>query len=397
LQTILYGICAATGWIAAAYIFRLQRREPSALRGAMWIAFLAFGSTDFLNIPQVTTWLDAATAPNTATLLSDGFVMVIIAWPHAALMRLALPPDQANRMARRWAWLSVAAYAIMILLYGAILTLDTPVPVSEEYTRHPLVGAYLVVFAAVFGTYGRNITRLCWGYAQICGQTWLSRGLRCTAAGATLCFVWCVLEIGSMIAKWLGYFVPSEETASAAVLAVAGLLMTIGLTMPAWGPTLDTIPTLVAYRRLGPLWRDLISRVPDVELDPSLRNRLTALSDVDYAITRRIAEIRDARLALMPYIDHRVSATAAKLADDAGLTGDNHTAVVEAAQLRSAIQAHAANQPAESDQPADLYAPAGGQRGEARWLAKVAWAYAASPHVDGALSHAKDIKTTEVR
>ncbi|MFF0319028.1 MAB_1171c family putative transporter [Micromonospora sp. NPDC005252] len=235
------------------------------------------------------------------------------------------------------------------------------------------------------GSASVGITRLCWSFAKICGRPWLRRGLRITAVGAAFALLYSTNKIVYLIAYWAGYQPTGERQIAAVLVTIGALLITIGLTMPAWGPTLKITrrwEDFHSYRQLEPLWRDLIAALPELELDPTLRRSSTAARDIDYALTRRVAEIRDGRLALRPYTDASVTALAEQLAEQAALTTEERQAAVEAAHLACALRRHGAGLVAAVPQPADeLHRPDGGYAGEVAWLTLVTDAYARSPVV----------------
>ncbi|TDB91145.1 hypothetical protein E1091_13850 [Micromonospora fluostatini] len=392
MDVVLYALCAVTGWLAFGYMLRLQRRRPSHARRAICVAFGAFAAGITLAVPPLAAAIDQATGlPNLAKVVSHGCALTIAAGAETMLLHLALPAERAAARARRWIWVTGGTFAVMVALFGYTLTYDTPVRLTVEYATDPVVTAYLLIFMAMgFLAYCVDITRLCWRFARLCGRPWLRRGLRVTAVGAVFALLYSANKTGYLVAHWSGRRPAGEEEIAAVLVTIAALLMLSGLTMPAWGPLVTVtrrFADLRAYRRLGPLWDDLIDALPQLELDDSLRRPFTALRDIDYALTRRVAEIRDGRLALRPYLDAGVTGVAERLADAAGLYGDDRRAAVEAAQLACALRAYRSGTLADDPQPADdLHRPAGGYAGEVAWLGLVTDAYAHCPVVARAVA-----------
>lgn len=384
MDTILYSVCAIAGWFAFSYMLRLQRRQPSQVRGAICVALGAFATGITLAIPPLATSIDQASGlPNLAKFVSHGCAMTIAASAEHMLLHLALPPAKAAARSRRWVWVTGGALLTMAGLFAYTLSYDTPVQLTVEYARDSAVTAYLLIFMVVgFFAYCTDITRLCWRFARICGRPWLRRGLRITAVGAAVALLYSTNKIAYLIAYWSGYQPTGEREIAAVLVTISALLMMIGLTMPAWGPILTITrrwDDFRSYQRLEPLWRDLVDALPELELDASLRRRLGAVRDIDYALTRRAAEIRDGCLALRPYMDVRVTELADQHAERAGLTGDERRATIEAAHLACALRAHQRGLVAALPLPPDgLHRPSDGYAGEIAWLTLVSSTYARS-------------------
>ncbi|MEU8262969.1 MAB_1171c family putative transporter [Micromonospora sp. NPDC048999] len=384
MDTALYAVSALAGWIAFGYLLRLQRRQPSRVRGAICVAIGAFAVGITLAVPPLATAIDHTSGlPNLAKVLSHAGAMTIAVSAESMLLHLALPPEKAAARVRVWVLVTGCAFVAIAGLFAYTLTYDTPVLLTVEYATDPAVTAYLLIFMTLgFFAYCIDITRLCWRFARICGRPWLRRGLRVTAVGAAFALLYSTNKIAYLIAYWTGNRPTGEREIAAVLVTISALLMMAGLTMPAWGPILTITrrwDDLRSYRRLEPLWRDLIAALPELELDESLRRTLTAVRDIDYALTRRVAEIRDARLALRPYLDGRVTALAEQFADEVELTADRRQAAVEAGQLACALHARRAGLATALPQPTDdMHRPSGGYAGEIAWLTLVASAYTRS-------------------
>ena len=126
----------------------------------------------------------------------------------------------------------------------------------------------------------------------------------------------------------------------------------------------------LATRRL---WTELLARCLAVR-----PKRMRTL------LYRRIVEIRDARLRLRPWFDDETSSLAQQQAANAGLSGIDADAAVEAAVLRAALAAHAAADTprqtgisnAEPTSAEARWLDKGDLAAESRWLGAVARQYA---------------------
>ncbi|MEU8183488.1 MAB_1171c family putative transporter [Micromonospora sp. NPDC049047] len=403
MEAALYTLCAVAGWVAFGYMVRLQRRHPSRARRAICVGLGAFAAGITAAIPPIATAVDEASGlPNLAKVISHGCALTISANAEIMLLHFALPPARAAARARVWVRVTGLAFLVMAGLFAYTLSYDDPVLLTVEYATDPVVTAYLLVFLVLgFFAYCFDIARLCWGFAKICGRPWLRRGLRITAVGAAFALLYSTNKIVYLVAYWAGYQPTGERQIAAVLVTIGALLITVGLTMPAWGPTLRITrrwEDLHSYRRLEPLWRDLVAALPELELDSALRRPLTAARDIDYALTRRVAEIRDGRLALRPYSDVSVTALAEQFAERAGLTAEQRRATIEAAHLACALRRHDAGLAADTPQPADeLHRPDDGYAGEVAWLTLVTDAYARSPVVAQTLAATRNRTTGDAR
>jgi diguanylate cyclase (GGDEF)-like protein len=93
--------------------------------------------------------------------------------------------------------------------------------------------------------------------------------------------------------------------------------------------------TWAAWARLRPLWALLVKAAPDVRLPASPGTRFSAR----YHLHRRVVEIRDAELALRPFLDSRAIGEAADAARRAGLPEGERDAAIEAVMIVTALDA----------------------------------------------------------
>jgi Family of unknown function (DUF6545) len=130
-------------------------------------------------------------------------------------------------------------------------------------------------------------------------------------------------------------------------------------------------------RELEPLWDGLRGAVPEAASTSRGRRRSAKLR-----LYRRVIEIRDAQLALRPYLDRAAAEAGMTAARSAGLEGDDREAAVEAALLAAAAQARKAGRRARQNS-GDPGWPAvrGGPdlAGDAAWLARVSRAFTGLP------------------
>jgi hypothetical protein len=110
----------------------------------------------------------------------------------------------------------------------------------------------------------------------------------------------------------------------------------------------------VSCWRLHPMWATLLRAAPEVQLPPRPGRRFS----IRYRLHRRVIEIRDAQLALRPYLRRSVARQAADAAWSAGLAPDRRVAVVEAVVIVTALDACLRGDPARDDEvPAEAIGP----------------------------------------
>nr|MDT0660428.1 MAB_1171c family putative transporter [Micromonospora sp. DSM 115978] len=392
MDTPLYLFCAASGWLAFAYKLRDLRHDPTnrVLR-AMVYAFCSFAVAITLAVPPIAATVDAGTGlPNLARIVSHAAVMSIAAHAELLLLFLALPAERAAPRARLRLWASTAAFGVLAALWLATLPMDPPVDLDIHDGANPTVAVYMTLYLAVFVAYCADIARLCWRFARVSPRSWLRLGLRVTATGAGVALVYCTSKAGYLAAYRFGYQPAGEPEINSVLVTISAMLMLVGLTLPTWGPRVDAasgwVARLVCWRRLDPLWRAVVAAQPHLVLDERAHHWRVALRDLDYALHRRITEIRDGRLALRPYIDERVGRVAGDLAAEAGLPPDRRTVVVEAAMLAAGTRAARSGTPAVRPDGSCPHSPVGGYLGEIRWLTRVARAFRRSPVVATSLA-----------
>ncbi|SEG54398.1 hypothetical protein SAMN05216223_106120 [Actinacidiphila yanglinensis] len=174
-----------------------------------------------------------------------------------------------------------------------------------------------------------------------------------------------------------------EDLTANSLGAVTAAFATGGATVTLWGGPLSArLRWLRARRRwlaLDPLWSALHSELPEIALTAGAPPRQRpALRHAEFALYRRIIEIRDGHLALRAYFHPAVPAWVAEAADP-----DPHDAVVEAAAIAAALanrrcgRCHDAG--AEPAPPPHVVS--GTVDAEAAWLLQVTDAFTRSPVV----------------
>jgi len=211
--------------------------------------------------------------------------------------------------------------------------------------------------------------------ARAGGHPWLHRGLRLVAAGSLIALGYCFGKGAFVIGAWLGVDLLTLSDLGTACACLGAIVITIGFTIPSWGPRLTVAAEAVtrarAYLQLYPLWQLLYRTLPDIALDPprSRREDLLGLRDLDYRLYRRLIEIRDGRLALAPYMAP-ADVAVDELAARHRLPAD---AVREALQIRDAVHRLSAQEVTDR-RPGAPVTTADGQHDDLAWLVQVSTA-----------------------
>jgi hypothetical protein len=361
---------------------RKDWRNP-ALR-ALCAAITLVAVTATLAIPAVGRAVDTIVGvPSVAILgahvcivLFSGIVLgLLLFWSH--------PPEEARRKTRRLVPVFALTLLVLIVLFLLAPIEETTTSLAGRYALHPYVAEYLTVYLSAMAVALAAIVRLGWRYAKIAGRPWLRRGLRVTVAGAIAGIFFALCKGVYIVGLRTGVDLRLVEALTPLFASLTALLVTAGLTLPAWGPRLAEVAGALgryrAYRRLTPLWRALYRAVPEIALVPPSPYADWLPPDVGFRLYRRVIEIRDGRLALRPYFDQGVAARARRLGESAGLSGPDLDAAVEASVLAAALRAKNDGKAVSAVQ---VDAPGGSDlSGEVAWLVSVATAFARSPVV----------------
>nr|WP_239157969.1 MAB_1171c family putative transporter [Streptomyces sp. SID13726] len=158
--------------------------------------------------------------------------------------------------------------------------------------------------AYAFGTAGRWSAR----YAGMSRRPYAT-GLWITAVGLCSVAVACAVRAAFTAARWSGALVPDRLTVwSAALLTVSSLLFVVGIVYAGLHTRVAAVRLWLRrrrdHRRLAPLWELLVSRCPQIHLQPASGtpwDRWRARG-VHRRYHRRIVECRDGLLGISPYL-----------------------------------------------------------------------------------------------
>jgi hypothetical protein len=386
IESVVFALC--TGLCFAAFACKLRdcrRRGCDPARMALLIGFAFKGFAFLLASPSVAAGVDRELGiPNLAALgihlfggvvFNAGILLALVFWYR--------PSDEARAKAWLVVGVSVLVSAAMVLLW---LAADIPTRATHYLAQdgtHLFTSIYLVLYVTVSLTGLGLIARLCSRQIRDVTNVWLRRGLRAVMTGSLIYIPSFLDRLATFVVIPLGLNPLRWELLVPVCTGTGMALIVIGFTMPTWGPMWTAACRWVqdyrAYRELFPLWRTLCDSVPEIALEATGAPGRT----LQYRLYRRIIEIRDGQLALLPYMDSSVADDAANRAQAAGLDSDDEAVVVEAARLKAAVRAKAADFPIQSTSDYESAAVRGGDdvSSEIAWLLRVARAYQCSPVV----------------
>lgn len=335
------GVAAAalTLWlvVAAKAAGTIRSRSVTARWLLAALAFLALGITVF--VPSVQEELATVVPVGQLNQVVARTSIVAAVFCAQTLVRLMAEPTTSWRETRRWAPLA-ATTALMWVTF--LLRPD-----SVAFGSHPVADARLMIFMLVFLGYVSyavsSVMSGCWRYSRRTSGA-MRAGLRAIALGCAGGLGYVTVKVVAIAAFVTGSPLdPGVESIAAQGLAVlASMLLALGTVVVAARERLADLrvwwDSYRALRLLYGVWVDLVAVVPNVALAAPVGRRRDALrwGDVQLRLYRRLIELRDAWLALRPFMD--ADAVSILRPIEAG-TESATDAQVEAAMLRTAIAA----------------------------------------------------------
>ncbi|MEU9131657.1 MAB_1171c family putative transporter [Kitasatospora sp. NPDC048540] len=264
------------------------------------------------------------------------------------LLVFAVRPGRRTRSWARWqaAGSALVMTASAALYRAAGVTAEGAMLAVEERGRAELTGYNMLFTAHSLWCVGL-FTLVMHRSARSLGPGLLRTGLRLVAASGACGLLWSALSVIPLVS---GFRTGRQDRGlCSASAALATLVLIIGgMTLTAWGDRMaEPVRRLRArrdHRRIGPLWSALYAVRPEIALEPpGARNRHDGLStDPEFALYRRVIEIRDGQLALRVHLHPAVPEWAAAACRAARLDPRRTAATVEAAVLAAALEAAAA-------------------------------------------------------
>ncbi|AHH94127.1 MAB_1171c family putative transporter [Kutzneria albida] len=234
-----------------------------------------------------------------------------------------------------------------------------------------------------------SIGLLSWRWAaRETSRRWLRRGLRTIAVGCLGATAFVLHDLVYMAVSLAGDrpFWP-DRLVNEVVAPVSVAVSVFGAALPTLGPRASAAVRAWrrrrAHRRLYPLWAALHTAAPQIAMDPprTAWHDRVRMQDADWLLYRRIIEIWDGRSQIGPYVDNEVRRRAAELGAEAGLTGEDLSALVEAAGIASGLARAEHTVTAEQEDSVPALTGTADLAAEVAWWTKVAVAFDRSPLV----------------
>ncbi|MBK8078479.1 MAG: hypothetical protein IPK24_23760 [Kineosporiaceae bacterium] len=370
LVRIGFTLLVALGAVRAG---RSWWRHRGCGRAAFLVAFLALFVARVVTSPHVHEWIDRTCGYPNVCRLALRLSEVLLA---ACIQVLVLSWTDRDARIRR----VVAGYVLVAIVVAALFLAG---PVAPERATHTGLsretdgrlladlGCTLVALAAA----QLNLLRLSRRLVGVPGP-WLRRGLRLVEVSAALGLVYCAVAMAVEAGLPWPRVVDGQRLAEAVATAMESALI-LGVVLPAWGPRLFAGWTwwsyVREYRALGPLWSDLRAPGRGPAHGPVLAPaRSWRPDDAEHRLYRRMIEIRDAQLALRPYVDPGLVAAVRRNLPQDGPGRFLPGPLVEAVVLHGALVARSRGQAPGDGAPSDEPAGPEGFAAERVWLVEVA-------------------------
>ncbi|WP_086825821.1 MAB_1171c family putative transporter [Allokutzneria sp. NRRL B-24872] len=307
--------------------------------------------------------------PNTARLLGN-FVQLLAVY-HMVGIAYSPRAERPPRVLRTLLFVTWATLTVLMSFSGK----DFSKNIFAAAMSNPALIAYGLVFllyaTGCIAVFVHVISR----YARQCEPGLFRSGLVTIIAAAVCSALWGAWSSLQPLLM-LGFDLsPSLRAPVDRVLAVVSVLLwLVGSTMAWWDKVLRRVAAHRGYHAIGPLWTELTAALPRIAL--TSRSRLPR--NVEFALYRRIIEIRDGDLALRPFVPPQIDSWVREAAPS--VDSRELAVLVEACSLAAALVSH----DAEYQWGSPHRAPPREDpcvESETAWLTSVSRAFTGSPVV----------------
>ncbi|MGW6739987.1 MAB_1171c family putative transporter [Streptomyces sp. NPDC055025] len=381
-------VAIAVGW----YELRLARRggSSSAVRLLCWFG-LTMGAAMVLLAPTTVTVAQLFVPGAAAGFHLAGRELEMAAMAFLPQAALRLTPRPPVRMAGLW---HLGTTAVVLAGCPVLFLVARPDVVGSTVTTDAAGSLWFAAFDSVFTVY----TLFCLVlftvpvglHARGLPPGPLRTGLRLICAGAVVGLLWGLWGLTSVVSMVRTHRQGAGLEPVALALGTGCLVLAaLGVTAARWGPALaapaDWLRPYRDLRALEPLWSALHAVVPGTALGVSWRwaGRVDPRA-AEFALYRRVVEIRDGYLALRPYLDPRIELWVEGALIRFPVPPAGLAATVEAATIAAALESARAGRRYGDGAAAGLTSPPAEDTvdAEAAWLIRVAEAFTFSGAVE---------------
>jgi hypothetical protein len=279
-------------------------RAPSAVRSSkqrtLWVAFAALTLAMTLRHPAIMHAIDGGTGVNNLSTLLKQYLGITAAAAVLEFVYVIARPHSRTGVRRRMA-AAGATMAVLTVLFAFVPRRTEAEDFFDRSAGSVPATAYLLVWLTYLATAMAMATWLFWGSSRHAGAGWLRTGLRLLGAGTAAGVAYALSRAGYLVLRLTETAGPGSDAGASTVTdamkhAAIGLIL-VGSSVPAVGVAWRAARHWRYLRALHPLWQDLTGAVPEVVLGEELRRR-----ELRMRLHRRVVEIRDAILALQPYV-----------------------------------------------------------------------------------------------
>ncbi|GIH70091.1 MAB_1171c family putative transporter [Sphaerimonospora thailandensis] len=355
-----YSACALAVVVAGYKLFRVRRDQRALGLHYLSAFFLCMGlAMAIMAHPTLNLVSRFEPVPNTARFVGNALEMAA-AYFLGALGYSVATPERTKRWLRRYGIILAAAVTLMaglLIAAGTTYTLNF----VNVYSTNPLVVGYLVVFFLYVTVCAMAFMRTIGRYVPHAETTTLRVGLRFVVAGAGIGIIWAAWSgVRPVITLLTGQSLATMVPVGSIIGSMCVPLWLIGATLTAWGTWLAAplrwVRTFIRHRQIGPLWTALRTAQPQV----ALITTANVLRNAEFALYRRIIEIRDAQLTLRPYAHPAVPQWVGPAVDPATL---------EAAVIAASLIGYATGHSYDAEHPFHDVDPS--LTSESAWLVRV--------------------------
>lgn len=330
-------------WVVA--IWRLPAARGSAIKRSLWLAIASLALALTVDLPPIAVRIDHWTGLNALSTLLKHLIGILSCTAVLDWVLALTQPKRPGALLRHRYRIAVATAAGLAVMFFLIPRRET----DYEFTYLGSVDAaatiYLMIFEIYLGIAMATVCRMCWAAAARARRGFLKSGLVLLTAGTLLGVGYAIARSVLMTVELIEHRTPAIAAQTTAwtdrLQALAIVLILLGTAVPTAEAGWRTVRGYRTLFALRPLWSRLTEAAPGVVLGeaPTARGDLMSLRDLDMRVSRRVIEIRDARLLLREYASDGVVVEARLRLTAAGLTGEDLEAAVEACWLRIALLA----------------------------------------------------------